>query len=129
LMATALELKQKGAMHRSKLELPQFAPKKLSLEALQLRERLLKKASEAASVLKSRFGARRVILFGSFAHHAWFRPDADMDIAVEGLPVCNFWEAWKTVEEIIPDRPVDLVDMETAITALKPSIRRYGIEL
>jgi len=128
-MATALELKQKGALYPHKLQPPQFALKNLSFEALQLRERLLEKAREAASVLKTRFGASRVILFGSFAHHAWFRPDADIDIAVEGLPVGNFWDAWKTVEEIIADRPVDLVDMETAINALKRSIRRHGIEL
>lgn len=128
-MATALELKQKGAIHLQKLDMTRYLPKKQSLEALQLRERLMEKAREAASVLKTRFGARRVILFGSFAHHAWFSQDADIDIAVEGLPVCNFWDAWKTVEEIIPDRPVDLVDMETAITALKGSIRRHGIEL
>ncbi len=128
-MATALELKQKGVWYRHKLQPPRFAPKKLSVEALQLRERLLERSREAASVLKTRFGARRVILFGSFAHHAWFRPDADIDIAVVGLPVCNFWDAWKTVEEIIADRPVDLVDMETAVIALKQSVKRHGIEL
>ena len=128
-MATALELKQKGALYPHKLQPPQFALKNLSFEALQLRERLLEKAREAASVLKTRFGASRVILFGSFAHQAWFRPDADIDIAVEGLPAYNFWDAWKTVEEIITDRLVDLVDMETAVTALKQSVKRHGIEL
>ena len=40
---------------------------------------------ETAAVLKSRFGVRRVILFGSLAHDAWFMPDSDVDIAVEGL--------------------------------------------
>jgi len=36
-------------------------------------------------VLKSRFGARRVVLFGSLAHAAWFAPHSDVDLAVEGL--------------------------------------------
>jgi len=84
---------------------------------------------EAARILKSRFGARRVVLFGSLAHEAWFMPDSDVDIAVEGLAGDEYWQAWKAVEEIIGDRPVDLIEIERAGEPLRRAIERYGVEL
>ena len=68
-------------------------------------------------------------LFGSLAHASWFRPDSDVDLAVEGIPAGDYWEAWQEVERTIRDRPVDLVDLETASESLRRSIARYGIEL
>jgi predicted nucleotidyltransferase len=82
-----------------------------------------------AAVLRARFGARRVILFGSLAHAAWFAPDSDIDLAVEGVAAGQYWEAWRVAEAIIPDRPVDLVDMETAGEGLRRAIDRYGLDL
>lgn len=93
------------------------------------RERLLEKAREAASALKRQFKAKRVILFGSIAHDLWDDQESDLDLAVEGLPLKKYWQAWKVVEDIISDRPVDLVDIETATESLKDSIERYGVEL
>jgi predicted nucleotidyltransferase len=82
-----------------------------------------------AAVLRARFGARRVILFGSLAHAAWFAPDSDIDVAVEGVPAGQYWEAWRVAEAIIPERPVDLVDMETVGEGLRRAIDRYGFDL
>ena len=36
-------------------------------------------------MLKTHFGARRVVLFGSLTYAAWFIPDSDVDLVVEGL--------------------------------------------
>jgi predicted nucleotidyltransferase len=80
-------------------------------------------------VLKSRFHARRVVLFGSLAHAAWFTPDSDVDLAVEGLSSDDYWRAWRAVEDIIGDRQVDLVEIETVGESLKRSIQRHGVEL
>jgi len=80
-------------------------------------------------VLKTRFSARRVVLFGSLAHAAWFMPDSDVDLAVEGLAGDDYWQAWRLVEEIIGDRPVDLIDIETVGESLQRAIQRYGVEL
>jgi predicted nucleotidyltransferase len=93
------------------------------------REQLLSRIHEAAAILKSRFGARRVILFGSLADAEWFTPDSDVDLAVEGLAADAYWQAWRLTEEIIGDRTVDLVDIETAKESLLRAIRRYGVEL
>jgi predicted nucleotidyltransferase len=89
----------------------------------------LDRIREAAVVLKTRFGARRVILFGSLAHAAWFMPDSDVDLVVEGLAGDVYWQAWRLTEEIIADRPVDLIEIETAGASLQRAIRRYGVEL
>jgi predicted nucleotidyltransferase len=74
------------------------------------RERLLAQVHEAAKTLKQRFAVRRVILFGSLAHGGWFIPDSDVDLAVDGLAVTDFWAAWRVAEEIIGDRPVDFIE-------------------
>lgn len=127
-MPTALDLtsaelkKYKGALQR------QTGPPALTQAQRAERSRLLRRVAEAANLLKSKFGARRVILFGSLAHQAWFVPDSDVDLAVEGL-AGDYWQAWRSVEEIIHERPVDFIELEMASSSLKKSIQRYGLEL
>jgi len=111
-MATALELTRegwqpylKGALRRS----PSPPP---TASVQRERERILALVRKAADVLKTRFKVRRVILFGSLARIESFHPQADVDLAVEGLTGGEYWDAWRVVEEIIADRPVDLVDVE-----------------
>ena len=128
-MATALELGREGwkryiEAHRRRSPLPELTPAQR-----RERERLLSRVREAAGMLKTRFGARRVVLFGSLAHAAWFAADSDVDLAVEGLSAQEYWEAWRAVEELIRDRPVDLVALETAGESLRRAIERTGIEL
>jgi predicted nucleotidyltransferase len=80
-------------------------------------------------MLKSRFSVRRVILIGSLAHEAGFSALSDVDLAVEGLAGDDYWEAWRMVEDIIAERPIDLIDVETAGESMLRTIERYGIEL
>lgn len=93
------------------------------------RDDLLKRVRSAAATLKTRYGAKRVILFGSLAHEAWYDADSDVDLAVEGLAGDTIWQAWRVVEEIIGDRPVDLVEVETARESLRNAIERTGLPL
>ena len=93
------------------------------------RLRLLKRIRNAAAVLKAEFGARRVILFGSIAHEAWFTSDSDVDLAVEGLKGDTYWQAWNAAEDIIRDRPVDLIELEDSRDSLRQAICRHGVEL
>lgn len=106
----------------------QTAPELTPAEA-EARERLLGRARQAAATIKSRFGARRVILFGSLAHAGWFAPDCDVDLAVEGLPADTYWQAWGLAEQIIGERPVDLIEVETVGQALRQAIARHGVDL
>jgi len=93
------------------------------------REQLLAQARLAAREIKARFAARRVILFGSLAHGAWFRPDSDVDLAVEGLEGEAYWQAWRLAEQVITDRRVDLIDVDTASPSLRQAIEQHGISL
>jgi predicted nucleotidyltransferase len=128
-MPTALELTREG--WKSYLETARHRTVSSELTAAErhARERLLERIREAAVVLKTRFGARRVILFGSLAHAAWFTPNSDVDLVVEGLTGDAYWQAWRLLEEIIADRPVDLIELETASESLQRAIRRQGVEL
>jgi len=54
---------------------------------------------------------------------------SDVDLAVEGLAASDYWDAWRLVEDVIRERPVDLVEIERAGEALRQVIERYGIEL
>jgi predicted nucleotidyltransferase len=88
----------------------------------------------AASLLKTAYGAKRVILFGSLAHEAWYSADSDIDLAVEGLPDDAYWRAVDeiiaiAVEEIIGDRPVDLIEVEAARESLRRAIEHGGVPL
>ena len=93
------------------------------------RNQFIKKAHTVAKRLKTELRAKRVILFGSVAHGHWFDQDSDIDIAVEGLTGEQYWEAWRIAEEIINDRQVEIVDIETAGEALLNSIETNGIHL
>jgi len=95
----------------------------------RVRDRLLVHVRQAAGMLKAQFGVRRVLLFGSLVHASGFARESDVDLAIEGLGNDDYWRAWRAVEDIITDREVDLVEIETATDALRRSIERYGLEL
>lgn len=128
-MATALELGRKGWKRYLQSAPRQPAPPHIALPKRAEREKLLVCVREIAAALKKRFGAKRVILFGSLAHDAWFMPDSDVDLAVEGLSGKEYWQAWKLAEEVIDDRPVDLIEIESCGDSLKRAIERYGVDL
>ncbi len=128
-MPTALDLTRKEWMRYLEAHRRRFAPPKPTATERRTRERLLARARRAAALLKERFGVRRVVLFGSLADDVWFRTDSDVDLAVEGLSAEDYWEAWRLVEDVIQERPVDLIEIERAGESLQRVIERYGIEL
>lgn len=105
------------------------ASRRLTPADAAARDDLLKRVRSAAATLKTGYGAKRVFLFGSLAHEAWYVADSDVDLAVEGLVDDAIWRAWRAVEEIIGDRPVDLVEVETARESLRDAIERTGVPL
>jgi predicted nucleotidyltransferase len=127
-MPTALELTRAGWQGYLAGARRRPAPELTPAQA-DARERLLHRVREAAVAMKSQFGVRRVVLFGSLAHAAWFVPDCDVDLAVEGLAADDYWNAWAVAEEIVGERPVDLIEVERAGDALRRAIARQGIDL
>ncbi len=98
-------------------------------EQREAREQLLARVRVAAALLKDRYSVRRVILFGSLAHGAWFTPDSDVDLVVEGLAGADCWQAWKAVEEVLGGCPVDMIEIEGVGESLQRAIERYGVDL
>lgn len=129
-MPTALELKREGwKPYLDATRERSGSTISLTPEEERARTQLLGRVREAAELLKERFGVRRVVLLGSLAHRAWFVPQSDVDLAVEGLDSAEYWRAWRAVEQVIEDRAVDLIEMETAGESLLQAVQRYGVEL
>ncbi len=86
-------------------------------------------ANTAARILYDRFGANRVVAFGSLAHRDWFSPWSDIDLAAWGIPADQFYRAVAAVTGISQDFHVDLVDPEGCRASMEQSIEREGVNL
>ncbi|MEZ4265729.1 MAG: nucleotidyltransferase domain-containing protein [Myxococcota bacterium] len=78
----------------------------------------------ARAVLTEKYGATRVLLFGSLASgdvHA----TSDVDIAVEGLQPVAYFDALSDLMDVFEVR-VDLVRLETASPSLRERIEAEG---
>jgi len=72
-------------------------------------------ATRCAQLLRDRFRARRVIPFGSVVRRGTWHPGSDFDLAVEGIPPEQFFQAWAALRELLPPGlDIDLVDWEQA---------------
>ena len=85
-------------------------------------------ASAAATVLKRDFGATRVLLFGSAARGQGFHDRSDIDLAVEGVQIDQFWAAGAAAERSAGFE-LDLVDLTFAQPGLIEHVEATGIEL
>lgn len=82
-------------------------------------------ATRCAAVLRHRFGARRVIPFGSVVGVGTWHAGSDLDLAVEGIAPEQFFRAWAALRQLLPPGlEVDLVDLEQAGEALRARILR-----
>lgn len=86
-------------------------------------------ARRAARLLRERYGASRVVLFGSLAHDAWFTPWSDIDLAAWGIPPEHFYGAVAAITGLSPAFRIDLVDPDDCRSALRATVEREGIEL
>jgi predicted nucleotidyltransferase len=86
-------------------------------------------ARSAAQVLKERFGATAVILFGSVAHGLGFHADSDIDLAAAGIAPADFWRAWAALDAIDPTFEINLIAVEEATASLKAVLDTEGVAL
>ena len=128
---TALDL-QKAGFPRE--EIKKYKPwqalerHKLDKDITSWRNRAKEVAGQAAKILKEKYGASRVVLFGSLAHEAWFTLKSDIDLYAVDIPADKFFKAEAEVESIAPMFKVDLVDHKECSPELLKQIRE-GIEL
>jgi predicted nucleotidyltransferase len=92
-------------------------------------ERAWTVAHLAAELLRQRFGATRVIAFGSLSRRDWFTAWSDIDLAAWGIPAERFYSAVATVAGISPEFRVDLVAPEDCQPSLRHAIEQEGLPL
>lgn len=86
-------------------------------------------AVKLAAILKERFAARKVAVFGSLIDRSRFTRWSDVDLAAWGIPDDRYYAAVAAVTGISEVFKVDLVDPEECRESLRGAIEREGIEL
>jgi predicted nucleotidyltransferase len=86
-------------------------------------------ARTAGRLLRQRFSATRVMVFGSLAHRAWFTPWSDIDLAAWGIPSDAFYGAVAFVTGLSSEFEIDLVAPEDCRPGLRRIIEQEGIDL
>jgi predicted nucleotidyltransferase len=97
-------------------------------EIEQRRKQAWEAARKAARLLKNKFGATRVVVFGSLARNIGFTLWSDVDIAAWGLAPEDTFRAIGATMDMESEIPVNLVDVNTALPSLLKIIEREGIE-
>lgn len=90
------------------------------------RQRALVVAQEAAALLKVKYGAERVVCFGSLARAEPFSQYSDIDLAVWGLDDQVFYQAVAQLLDLDPTISIDLLRGETLSANLLKVIEAEG---
>lgn len=118
-------------------ELKRFNPRR-NLEAYQKDSRTAgrkllawKMARIASNILKEKYGAKKVVLFGSLANEKRFTPWSDIDLSVSGLPPKNYYKAAGEILDLglSKDIKIDVLDINDCPLKMRRRIKREGIEL
>jgi predicted nucleotidyltransferase len=122
------------ALDLSPEELKKYRPReavrrrraKTRVEVSKRRRRAYAAARKAAELLKTKFGATEVILFGSLARRESFTLYSDIDLAERGIPSELFLTAMDTVLHLDPEFKIDLINLETSLPAIRAEIEKEG---
>ncbi|MCL0094223.1 nucleotidyltransferase domain-containing protein [Dehalococcoidia bacterium] len=98
-------------------------------EPQERRRRAWVLARRAADLLRERFRARRVVVFGSLVHEACFTPWSDVDLAAWGLRPEDTFRALGAVQYLDADIEVNLIDVATCSPSLLAAIELEGVEV
>ncbi|HHY94935.1 MAG TPA: nucleotidyltransferase domain-containing protein [Firmicutes bacterium] len=86
-------------------------------------------ARKAAALLREKFGATRVVVFGSLLREGCFTPWSDVDVAAWNLRPEDTFRAIGTVYELDPEIEVNLVDVNACSPSLRAIIEAEGVDL
>jgi predicted nucleotidyltransferase len=92
-------------------------------------ERARRAAQAAAEVLRQRFSARRVRLFGSALTAQVFRKRSDIDLAVEGIDPMMVLKAWCAASAVAPEFEFDLVTPDECRPEIWAAVEAEGVDL
>lgn len=91
------------------------------------RDEAFKVAKQAAELLRRRFSAKKVVLFGSTATNIGFSEFSDIDLAAWGIPFDQYYKAVASITGLSSRFKVDLIDPESCIESLKKAISEQGV--
>lgn len=86
-------------------------------------------AREAAGLLRARYGATRVLVFGSLAEGTHFGERSDIDLGVDGLHPGDHFAALGHLLTLSRDFEFDLVDLSACPPGLRTAILAGGVPL
>ena len=127
-MVTALEMKPEAwrKFNPSKNLQAQRDRKKYLKE---LREKALRVAEEAANLLRKKYGAQKIVLFGSLTNEDAFSVWSDIDLAAWGITPGKFYSAVADITGLSPLFEIDLVEPDNCRAPIKEVIYREGVEI
>lgn len=120
LTAEEMESYSTGASQRSKEERQELVRREVSAWEV---------ARRAAMVLKTQFGANKVVVFGSLVHKGCFTRWSDVDIAAWGISPDETFRAINAVLGLDAHIEVNLVDVDACRPSLLTVIELEGVEL
>lgn len=123
---TALDLTPEELKKYRPLEFIRRRKMETRVEVAARRRRALTVARKAAKLLKEKFGAKEVILFGSLARRGDFSLYSDVDLAVRGVDPLRFYAAGAAIERVDLSFQIDLVELETCPPAVLKNIEKDG---
>jgi uncharacterized protein len=128
-----LELKTAGHLTEKEIEAYRnsliFRQEQETRELKQRRERAWSLALKAAEMLKERFGAKKVVLFGSLARERMFTMWSDVDLAAWGLRPEDTFRAIGEVYDLDEDIRVNLVDVSACLSSFLETIEKDGVDI
>ncbi|HQY90443.1 nucleotidyltransferase domain-containing protein [Caldilinea sp.] len=92
-----------------------------------LAEQARVEAEQIATMLRNRFGAQRVLLFGSLAQGR-FAATSDLDLAVAGISPADFFPALAQAGKL-SDFPIDLKPLEALAPHFLEEVLRTGVDI
>jgi predicted nucleotidyltransferase len=116
----ALAIYRKTALRRWKRSTP---------ERLRLQEQAWAEARRAATLLRERFGATRVAVFGSLVHPGCFTRWSDIDLAVWGILPEDVFRAIGAVMDLQGSFDINLVEIQSARPAIRQVIEQEGVDI
>ncbi|MEB3338637.1 MAG: nucleotidyltransferase domain-containing protein [Leptolyngbyaceae bacterium] len=122
----------KTALELTPEELSRYNPWKnfqQSPEAIARWEQAWELLPSLVALLREKFGATRVVVFGSLTQRECYTPWSDIDLVAWDIPDHQFYQAVGTMAEINPNFKVDLVDPDNCRPSVKQAIEQEGIEV
>ena len=113
-------------------EYRQTARRRLSeirLETEQRRANALEVARKASELLRTTYGVKQVVLFGSLSRDGVFDDHSDIDLAVEGLDEQEYYKALARLSDLDISSDIDLLMMEHTPPKVLDMILKEGKKL